>query len=104
MKHQLKIMNIIKPHANFQQSDWTNGRVTHMSHTIITRTTYVSDHITLEFVVWNFGLHVDITLSVIFTVQKFQNHGVCNKIARAMAPIKPEISRLSYGKWNKQSV
>ena len=27
---------------------------------------------------WNFGLHVDRTLSVKFTVQKFTSHGMCH--------------------------
>ena len=53
---------------------------------------------------WNFGLHVDVTLSVKFTVQKFPNHGMCHEVANAMAPIKPEIICMSYKKWNKQSV
>ena len=27
---------------------------------------------------WNFGLHVDRTLSVKFTLQQFPNHGLCH--------------------------
>ena len=45
---------------------------------------------------WNFGLHVDKTLSVKFYIQKFPNHGMCNNVNNAMAYIKPEIIRMSY--------
>ena len=47
---------------------------------------------------------MDRTLSVTFTVQKkIPNHGMCHKVANAMAPNKPEIIRRPFRKWNKQS-
>ena len=39
---------------------------------------------------------MDRTLSVIFTVRKSPNNGMCHEIANALAPIKPGIIRISY--------
>ena len=47
---------------------------------------------------------MDRTLSVTFIVQNVPNYGMCHRVANEMAPIKPEIIRMSYKKWNIQSV
>ena len=43
--------SIIIPHVNFQQSDWSNGKVAILNATWQCHTACVSDHITLKFVV-----------------------------------------------------
>ena len=41
---------------------------------------------------WNFGLHVDITLSVTFTVQNFPNHGMCFRSPMQWRPSNRKLS------------
>ena len=51
---------------------------------------------------WNFGLHMNRTLSVSFIVHTCSNHGMCHKIANAMALNKPEMLCMSYREWNQE--